>query len=255
MRILVVNPTATQSLGTVGSALTALGCQIDQVASADVEALIDAAGPDGGKADGVALLDHSAMAPGVLLPLYDGLVVLGGGFSVRSVGPTEGRAPPAVIAEIEELVLSFHSQSKPVLGICLGSQLIARAFGADVFKLPADEEHTAYPAPGQERAPRGQEFGFLPVEVTAEGRKDSVVGPALENSGATIFEEWHEDSFELPDGAALLTTRPKGARNQAFRVGEKTYAFQYHIEVGETLAKEWHDGWAADQGLSGVALS
>jgi GMP synthase-like glutamine amidotransferase len=67
---------------------------------------------------------------------------------------------------------------------------------------------------------------------------------ALERSGASIFEEWHEDSFEVPEGGVLLTTRPSGAKNQAFRMGATTYAFQYHIEVGETLAQEWHDGWS-----------
>ena len=191
-RVLVVNPTATQDPGVVGRALESLGCEIDHVGPAEVAVDIS---PDWPKAEGCALLDHDRMAPGELLPHYDGLVVLGGSFSVRTIGPVEGRAPPAVVADIEGLIRGFHAEGKPVLGLCLGSQLIARAFGADVYKLPADEAHTAFPVPSSKTAAvsKGQEYGFLPQLPTAAAATDAALGPALAISGASLFEEWHED--------------------------------------------------------------
>jgi GMP synthase-like glutamine amidotransferase len=241
-RVLVVNPTATQNLGVVGSALEGLGCEIDHVAPAEAAASITADWP---QADGVRFLGRDDRVADKLLPNYDGLIILGGAFSVRTDPPQTGLAPASVITDIEVLIRSAHAGGKPVLGICLGSQLIARAFGARVYKLPADEAHTAYPvgAARSSSAPTGQEYGFLSQHLTEAGWADPILGPSLRRSGATVFQEWHEDTFELPHGAALLGTRNVGATNQCFRIGPSTYGFQYHIEVGESLAQKWHSAW------------
>lgn len=157
---------------------------------------------------------------------FDGLIVLGG---PMHAGDDAGfpHFPPLL-----ELILGFHGAGKPVLGICLGAQLIARAFGAAVF-------------------PQGfLEFGFHPVTQTPAGRTD----PLLQGLPVTLpLMEWHEDNFHLPDGAALLATGD-ACRNQIFRIGYSTYAFQCHIEVNADIARSWVRLRAAESGAADPAF-
>ena len=107
----------------------------------------------------------------------------------------------------------------PVVGICLGGQLMARALGS---KVEQNETH---------------EVGWFPIEVTEEGRKDPILGAA--GSNPTVYH-WHGDTFHLPPGAVLLA-RSKACPRQAYRVGERTYGFQFHPEADHQLIGEWLD--------------
>ena len=143
----------------------------------------------------------------------DGLIVLGG---PMHAGDDDGYpAFPAVL----ELVRRFHDEAKPVLGICLGAQLVSRAFGGRVYPFG------------------GMELGYLPVRLTAAGRRDPLLrGLAPEQR----LMQFHEDVFDLPAGAVLLMTRA-GCPNQAMRLGAATYGFQFHVEVTETDAPTFLD--------------
>jgi GMP synthase (glutamine-hydrolysing) len=108
----------------------------------------------------------------------------------------------------------------PVLGVCLGVQLLARAAGAWVGRMPD-----------------GPEIGWCRVELTEAGAADPVVG-----SLPPLFEalQWHHYTFGLPAGAVELARSP--ACTQAFRLGDACWGVQFHPEV--TAAQL--DGWLAD---------
>lgn len=151
---------------------------------------------------------------------FDGLIILGG---PMHAGDDAGYpAFPALLA----LVRRFHAQGKPIFGICLGAQLIARAFGQTVYRFG------------------GCEVGYLSVEITAEGAADPLLaGFAAEQR----IMQMHEDSFDLPARAVLLM-RNDTCVNQAFRLGRTTYGFQFHLEVTEADARNFpRDCWPALQ--------
>ena len=105
----------------------------------------------------------------------------------------------------------------PVLGICLGAQLIATALGAKVRKNPV------------------KEIGWYDVTPTKEGEDDPLFG--CFNGTQQIFQ-WHGDTFDIPHGAVALASSSECA-NQAFRFGERTYGLQFHLEVDEPLIQRW----------------
>lgn len=141
---------------------------------------------------------------------FDGLVVLGGPQHAFD-DEVSSHFPPLM-----ELMRRFDRQKKPVAGICLGCQLLARAHGGRLWTLDS------------------LEFGFMNHRLTREGKVDSVVGgvelPAL--------MEFHEDSFDLPAQASLLVEGERCA-NQCFKVGNASYGFQFHLEVDPTIVKRW----------------
>ncbi len=142
---------------------------------------------------------------------YDGLVVLGG-----PMGVYETDRHAHLLEEIACIRVALE-QGKPILGICLGSQLLAAALGAEV-------------------RPAGvKEIGWYDVRLTEEGRKDPVLGKfkPLEK----IFQ-WHGDTFDLPAGAVQLASSPLFPQ-QAFRYGDRTYGLQFHLEVDGPMIDRW----------------
>ena len=106
----------------------------------------------------------------------------------------------------------------PFLGICLGGQLLADAFGGKVRK------HTL------------AEFGFCEVQLTEQGRNDPLFA-GFHTGYQTVFH-WHEDTFDLPVGSTLLATSDT-TQNQAFRHGHRAYGLQYHIEIDDNTLDTW----------------
>ena len=139
------------------------------------------------------------------------MLVMGG-----PMGAYEEAEHPWLAAE-KELVREAAEDGRPILGVCLGVQVLAAALGAEVRPM--------------EQA----EVGLLPVELTTEGRAHPLFAGMPE---PLVSLQWHGDTFELPDGAKLLASSP-AAPNQAFQAGEAAYGVQFHLEVTPEMAREW----------------
>ncbi len=142
---------------------------------------------------------------------YHGLIVLGGPMNVE-----DHHRRPHLLTEMR-LIEQALAQDKPVLGICLGSQLLAHVLGAPV------------------RRHRQSEIGWYRLDTTAAGRDDAVLAPLGESS--PVFQ-WHSYTFDMPASAEHLATTAS-CENQAFRYGRSAYGFQFHLEVDERLVSRW----------------
>ncbi|MFH3479698.1 glutamine amidotransferase [Xanthobacter variabilis] len=140
------------------------------------------------------------------LSSYAGAVVFGGPMSAND-------DLPFVRAEIDFIAKALEAET-PLLGICLGAQMMAKALGAQV-------------SPHQEGA---CEIGYYPLAATD-------TGAALLNWPSHVYH-WHSEGFELPPGAELLATG-EVFPNQAFRYGESAYALQFHPEVTREMMCLW----------------
>lgn len=142
---------------------------------------------------------------------YDGLVILGG---PMNVGQTEQY--PHLLTEMQ-CIRDAIQQNMPILGICLGAQLIAAALGAKVYA-----NHT-------------KEIGWYDVTPTQEGLRDPVIKHL---AGHEQIFQWHGDTFDIPEGAVHLASSPT-CPNQAFRFGERVYGLQFHLEVDRPMVERW----------------
>ena len=141
--------------------------------------------------------------------LIGGLVVMGGSMGVGDQGKLSH-----LKAEIA-LLKQFHKTEKPILGICLGAQLLAAALGTEV-------------AAGE------KEIGWFPVRKLPDAFKDPVLRRLPENFPALM---WHGDHFALPKGAVHLLSTDKCAC-AAFRHGKKAYGLVPHLEMTAAMVDE-----------------
>ncbi len=170
---------------------------------------------------GVALHERGALVDilrpfrGEALPAdfggWDGVIVFGGEQSARD----DARHP--YLPHLADAMRRAVDTGQPVLGICLGSQLMARGFGAENLLGAAPE------------------FGWCRVDLTKAGQADPVLAAA--GAAFPVFQ-WHSDTFTLPPDAVHLA-RSDRAAHQAFRVGRAGYATQFHFEANRAVVADW----------------
>jgi len=158
----------------------------------------------------------------------DLLVVLGG-----PIGVYDQREYPFLTSEIACIAARLAAR-RPVLGICLGAQLMAAALGARVY-------------PGA----HGAEIGWSPIEA-APGPADSPewFAPLLA-PGLAVFH-WHGDTFDLPPGASHLA-KTELYMNQSFSIDNFALGLQFHPEVTETGLERWYVGHAYELHYAGIS--
>jgi GMP synthase-like glutamine amidotransferase len=139
---------------------------------------------------------------------YDAFIFLGGPMSVNDDLPD--------LCHEMECIRQAMAQRQPILGICLGAQLIARASGARVRRNTA------------------REIGWYGLHFTEAAGGDRLFHGL---SQETVFH-WHGETFDLPHGAELLASSDL-CRNQAFRLGEQVYGLQFHLEVTPEMIADW----------------
>jgi GMP synthase (glutamine-hydrolysing) len=144
---------------------------------------------------------------------FAGVIAMGGPMGVYE----EERYP--WLREEDRLLKEALARDQPTLGICLGSQLIAKAAGARV-------------TPGPEK-----EIGWYPLTLTADAKAD----PLFAGFPPT-FEafEWHGDVFDLPEKAVPLAASARYP-HQAFRVGRRVYGLLFHLEVTAPMVRVMTD--------------
>ena len=141
------------------------------------------------------------------------VVVLGGPMNVD-----EEQLYPFLKSE-NDFIQDVLKLKIPYLGICLGSQLLAKAAGAKVVKSPV------------------KEIGWYTVQLTPEGRQDPLFKDFREDE---MIYHWHGDMFHVPPHGQLLATAI-GCPHQALKIGPNAYGLQFHVEVTDKSIKEWCD--------------
>jgi GMP synthase-like glutamine amidotransferase len=139
---------------------------------------------------------------------FDLLVVMGGPMSVNDEADYPWLAPE------KQFIRRVIKAGIPVLGICLGAQLIAGSLGARVYG-------------NQEK-----EIGWFPVTRVSSENDDVFQFPLI-----TEVFHWHGETFELPTGAVHLA-RSEGCANQAFQIGKTVIGLQFHLEITPDSARE-----------------
>jgi GMP synthase (glutamine-hydrolysing) len=141
---------------------------------------------------------------------YDAIMVFGG-----AMHPDQDAEHPW-LADEAAFIREAIEREVPLLGVCLGAQLIARAAGASIGPAARSE------------------VGWHEVRINEAGRADPVIGVLPDLIEAF---QWHYYSFELPAGARLLAEND--AAPQAYRLGDSTWAVQFHPEVTRHMLDAW----------------
>ncbi|MEB3830897.1 type 1 glutamine amidotransferase [Phormidium sp. CCY1219] len=143
---------------------------------------------------------------------YTHLIVLGGFMSVY-----QQKEYPWLRYECKLIEDALHREV-PILGICLGAQLVAKVLGATVSK-----------------GDRGPELGWYDLSVTAAGENDPLFKHFPRKFKAL---EWHGDCFEMPPDCVRLAASQQYP-NQAFRYGDRVWGLQFHLEATEEIVEKW----------------
>lgn len=159
------------------------------------------------------------------------LVVLGGTMNVDQV------VDFPFLSRSRSLLSDALERDVPTLGVCLGSQMMARVLDSDVRR--ASQRNAL----------------FSTLALTEDGKKDPLTGPF---DGIEVLQ-FHEDTFEVPDGAVPLATSAHSSLVQAYRYGSNAYAIQFHFEVDRPILEGWIDSIGAremieDWGIDGSDL-
>ena len=144
---------------------------------------------------------------------YKAVVVLGGPMNVDE----EDRYP--FLKPENDFIQKVLKEGVPFLGICLGSQLLAKAAGAKVVSSPV------------------KEIGWYQIQICEVGKRDSLFDGFREE--VPVYH-WHGDMFQLPSNGRLLATA-QGCPHQALKVGKNAYGLQFHVEVTDKSIREWCD--------------
>lgn len=164
-------------------------------------------------------VDPDATRPS--LDEVDGVVLFGSTYNV------EHADDQPFIKDVRELTLEAIDRGLPFLGVCFGAQVLAWALDAEVDKAAV------------------REVGFEPVRMQSGVATDPLLGHYRDD---TMVFQWHEDTFEPPAGAELLATGDR-VRNQAFRVGERTWGVQWHLEIDRPELELWLETFGAQADL------
>jgi len=144
---------------------------------------------------------------------FKAVVVLGGPMNVDE----EDRYP--FLKPENDFIREVLKAEIPFLGICLGSQLLAKAAGAKVVKSPV------------------KEIGWYQVQICEVGKRDRLFDGFCEE--VPVYH-WHGDMFQIPPNGQLLASA-RGCPHQALKVGKNAYGLQFHIEITDKSIKEWCD--------------
>uniref|UniRef100_A0A7C1NVJ2 Type 1 glutamine amidotransferase n=1 Tax=Agrobacterium albertimagni TaxID=147266 RepID=A0A7C1NVJ2_9HYPH len=186
MRVAIVENTSVTEVGQVGIALSEAGAKTTTIRAYAGEPLPD-------------------------LDAFDALVVFGGEQNARD----DEKHP--YLPKLAQRMRRFGDSGRAVLGICLGSQLLARAYGGENLIAAAPE------------------FGWRSIGRTEAGKEDPVLSVMPDRF---LSFQWHDDTFTLPQGSLHLAEN-EAARHQAFRIGRAAYGFQFHFEANRDVVRNW----------------
>lgn len=150
--------------------------------------------------------------------MYSGFIILGGPMGVYE------QDKYTFIEKELSLIRKARDNGLPVIGICLGAQMIAQALGGRVYRGVS------------------KEIGWYRIRATEEGLGDMIFGTL--GKGPMVFQ-WHGDTFELPKNAVLLAGSELYP-DQAFKIDDRIYAIQFHLEVRDSDIKQWLEEYKAE---------